>query len=78
MAKKIILHLRGHEPTALNDLTQRGGRAPRVQAAWIKPDRTPLTASIPIQSDNPPVNGTPLLKKKRKEGKSCLQEFFPV
>ena len=57
---KVIIYLRDHEFTALNDLAQRGYRALRVQAGMI-PDGQPVpshqTDLLSEIQDEPVVEG---------------------
>jgi hypothetical protein len=67
---KVIIHLRDHERTALNDAEQRGYRAPGSQAAPIirrelqKPGMIPGEPPVATRPDDIPADCTDKLEMK--------------
>ena len=68
---KVIIYLRDHELTALNDLAQREYRAPKAQAALMIRRELEKLGMIPGKQQ---VNTTPIKSPSDKQGETVMVE----
>jgi hypothetical protein len=68
---KVIIYLRDHEFTALNDLAQREYRAPKAQAALMIRRELEKLGMIPGEQQ---INTTPIESPSDTENKTVMVE----
>jgi len=78
---KVIIYLREHGFTALNDQAQRGYRAPKLQAALMIRKELQKLGMIPCEQLTHARRPQFLVKGSRRGGcggLTCLLEFLPA
>ena len=68
---KVIIYLRDHELTALNDLAQREYRAPKAQAALMIRRELEKLGMIPGEQQ---INTSPIESPSDKQGETVMVE----